>query len=134
MLVEEVVDHLGAEASRRSSVKCGRPIQCASARAPGTACGEQQERSPSVDGSAHSSSVTATTSSPALARELRGDRAVDAAAHRDERAAAGCARSDGAPSRTAAPERAVQRVGGQVGAVAARRAQAAERVGDVRRA
>ena len=34
-------------------------------RAPSTACGEQQLFSPSVAGSAHSSSVTATTSSPA---------------------------------------------------------------------
>ena len=40
-------------------------MPCASARAPSTACGEQQLRSPSVAGSAQSSSVTATTSSPA---------------------------------------------------------------------
>ncbi len=51
--------------SRRSSVTCGMPMRWASARAPVTACGEQQERSPSVAGSDHSSSVTASTSSPA---------------------------------------------------------------------
>ena len=48
-----------------SSVTCGMPIRWASARAPVTACGEQQLRSPSFAASAHSSSVTATTSCPA---------------------------------------------------------------------
>ena len=50
--------------SRTSSVTCGSPILCASARAPVTACGEQQLFVPSVPGSDHSSSVTAIASWP----------------------------------------------------------------------
>ena len=45
--------------SRRSIVKCGSPIACASARACATAVAEQQLRSASFSRSAHSSSVTA---------------------------------------------------------------------------
>ena len=68
-------------------MKCGRPIECASDRACATADAEQQLRSPSFSGSDHSSSVTATASRGG-AHQQRRDRAVDAAAHRDERAAA----------------------------------------------
>ena len=42
-------------------------MECASARAPSTACGEQQLRSPSPSWSAQSFSVTATTSAPSRA-------------------------------------------------------------------
>ena len=54
------------------------------ARAPSTASGEQQLRSPSVRRSAQSFRVTATTSRPALALAQRGDGRVDAAAERDQ--------------------------------------------------
>ena len=70
--------------SRRSSVRCGSPIPWASARAWATALAEQQERSASCSGSAHSSSVTATPRRR-RGRELGGERAVDAAAHRHQR-------------------------------------------------
>ena len=40
------------------------PSECASARAPSTACGEQQLRAPSLWRSAQSFTVTATTSAP----------------------------------------------------------------------
>ena len=90
--------------SRRSSVKCGRPSPCATRRAPRTAAAEQHDRSPSFSGSAHSSSVTRDAHVPRLAatrREQRRDRAVDAAGHRDERAAS---RAGSRPcARTAAP-------------------------------
>ncbi len=51
--------------SSRSMVRCGIPSEWASARAPITACGEQQLFSPSVRRSAQSFSVTPTTSLPA---------------------------------------------------------------------
>src|SRR5215211_5712174 len=54
-----------SKSSRRSSVTCGRPSECASARALATDSGEQHERAPSPSGSAQSSSVTAITSCPA---------------------------------------------------------------------
>ena len=48
-------------------MKCGSPRRCASARACDTAEAEQQLRSASFSGSAHSSSVTATVSAPFFA-------------------------------------------------------------------
>ena len=70
----------------------------AMARAPRTALAEQHERSASFSGSRHSSSVTATASRGAL--QQGGDGAVDAAAHRHQRALGsigGAARVGGAP-------------------------------------
>ena len=117
--------------SRRSSVKCGRPMRCASARAPRTASAEQHERSPSFSGSRHSSSVTATR----LARrpQQRGDGA--SRRRRSWRRACG-RRSARAARRPAArrAERAVQRVGRQVGGVELAGAQPAELGGDRRAA
>ena len=116
--------------SRRSSVKCGMPIPCASERATRTACAEQHDASASLASSAHSSSVTATAL--AAACEQRGHRRVDAAAHGDQRAAGiGRERGAGACGRA---QRAVQRVGGQLGGVQLARRQPAELVGDRGRA
>ena len=63
VLGEIVVDHRLAEAvlAGRGSGAAG-PVECASARAVSTACGEQQLRSPSPSWSAQSLRVTATTS------------------------------------------------------------------------
>ena len=98
--------------SRRSSVRCGKPSRCASARAPRTAAAEQLER----DGDRL-----------ALGGE-RGDGRVDPAAHRDE----GAVRVGVEPRVRAGggAERAVQRVGGEVGRVELADAQAAELGGD----
>ena len=72
------------------------------------------------------------TSSPRVERELRGDSAVDAAAHGDERALGSGAR-DGTAARGLA-ERAVERVGGKRRGVELARAQPAELLGDLARA
>ena len=83
------------------------------------------DSSPSFSGSDHSSSVTATASAPPLGDEQGGDRAVDPAAHRDERAPVRRARAARGRAGGAA-ERAVQRVGGELGGVALGGAQPAE--------
>ena len=71
------------------------------ARAPRTAAAEQHERSPSFSGSAHSSSVTATTSSPSRARAAPRRRCRR---RRTSRRACAPARARAAPcARTAAP-------------------------------
>ena len=93
------------------------PIRWASARAPTTAWGEQQLFSPSVAGSAQSSSVTATTSSPAssascAAAALSTPPLIATSVRR------GLGASAGAPSRRGRAQRAVQRVGRQLGGVA----------------
>ena len=64
-----------------------------------------------------------------LGAEQRHDGRVDAAAHGHERAAGHPRRAPVGPGR--GPERAVQRVGGQLGRVQLARTQAAELVGDV---
>ena len=64
-----------------------------------------------------------------LGAEQRHDGRVDAAAHGHERAAGHPRRASVGPGR--GPERAVQRVGGQLGRVQLARAQAAELVGDI---
>ena len=66
----------------------------------------------------------------ALRALQRRNRAVDAAAHRHERAATGSGRQR-ACSRTAAAERPRQRVGGELGGVQLARAQPAELGGDL---
>ena len=111
--VEEIVDHLGPEARRAGRAsRAACPIPWARARAPDTACGEQQQRSPSVPGSDHSSSVTATTSSPAssaswAAAALSTPPLMATSVRRD------CGSSRGAPAASCGAERAVQRVGRQ---------------------
>ena len=91
-------------------------MECASERACATAEAEQQLLSPSFSGSAHSSSVTAAASPLGSCAQVGGHGAVDAAAHRHQRAAAGrglerAARPDGGA------ERPRERVGGQLGRV-----------------
>ena len=88
-------------------MKCGSPIEWASARAWATADDEQQLRSPSFSASAHSSSVTATVS-PRSAQQKRGDCAVDAPAHRHQRPRADRRRGEDAdvPGRAAPSARA----------------------------
>ena len=62
---------------------------------------------------------------PALALAQRGDRGVDAAAERDQHPLAGGRRRGELPARAGEPgERAVQRVGGELGRVRALRADA----------
>ena len=90
-------------------MKCGRPIECASARACATADAEQQLRSPSFSGSDHSSSVTATAS-PVAGAQQRGDGAVDAPAHRHERPAAPARAGSAAALADRRAERARERV------------------------
>ena len=69
---------------------------------------------------------------PALALEQRGDGAVDAAGHGDERRGSAGRRVPGsAVDEAAAPERAVQGVGGELGGVPLGRGEAAERGVDV---
>ena len=75
-------------------MKCGIPSECASARAPSTASGEQQALAPSVSGSAQSLTVTPTTSAP----RSRSSRAATALStpprhrHRDALAGSGSGR------------------------------------------
>ena len=102
------------------------PIPCATERATRTACAEQQDASASFSGSAHSSSVTADRARPPASSA--GDRGVDPAAHRHERAA-GVGRERRLRVRGAA-ERAVQRVGDQVGGVELARREPAQLLGD----
>ena len=109
-------------------MKCGRPIPCASERATRTACAEQHDASASFASSAHSSSVTATALAAVARAQQRGDGRVDAAAHRDERAPrVGRQRRAGARG---GAERAVQRVGGQLGGVQLAGREPAELGGD----
>ena len=54
-----------ANAARRSIVRCGSPIRCATERASRTAWAEQHDASASFAGSRQSSSVTAIASRPA---------------------------------------------------------------------
>ena len=63
------------------------PSECASARAPSTASGEQQALAPSVSRVGPELDRDADHLRPALARQQRGDGAVDAAGHGDERRA-----------------------------------------------
>ena len=122
-------------ACSRSIVRCGRPSECASARAPTTASGEQQLRAPSVCAVGPQLQRHRDDVGAALALEERRDGAVDPAAHRDQRRARRAARRRAgraaAPAATAAVERAVQRVGGEVGRVAALGREPAELGGDV---
>ena len=90
----------------RSSVKCGRPSGCASARATATACGEQQLVAPSPCGSDHSSSVTATTSWP---RPARAGRRRRCRRRRSWRRACGAARLVGGARRAACRARGAGR-------------------------
>ena len=115
-------------------MKCASPIECASDRACATADAEQQLRSASFSASDHSSSVTATVS-PRAGAEERRDGAVDAAAHRHERAAGGRAagRRHARAVAHRGAERAGQRVGGELRRVQLSRAEAAELGGDLRR-
>ena len=105
-------------------------MRWASSRAPVTACGEQHERSPSVAESDHSSSVTATTSSPASRASWAA-----AAESTPPLMATSVRRGCGASSRRArlgrGAERPVQRVRGQRGGVALGRDEAAERAAHV---
>ena len=96
-------------------------MRCASARAERTALAEQHEPSASFSASRHSSSVTAATST--FAQERR-DRAVDAAAHRDEHAVA--ARRQLGLCHGGLAQRPRERVGGQVGGVQLAGAEAAQ--------
>ena len=102
-------------------------MRCASARAVRTACGEQQLLSPSLPGSDHSCSVTATTSSPraqascaatALSTPPLIATSVRPAARGELRSAV---RGSGA-------ERGVERVTGELGGVHAAGRERAERV------
>ena len=112
---------------------CGMPSEWASARAAATDSGEQHERVPSPFGSAHSSSVTAIDLVALLLRDQRGHRAVDAAAHGDQRALAAGRFGARGRGRVAGgrADRAVQGVGGERGGVHLAGAEAAELVGDV---
>ncbi len=76
--------------------------------------------------------MTATTSSPRSTRERRRHGAVDAPAHRDERAPRCSARAAIAPSRSGAAERPVQRVGGELERVQALGGEPAEQLGELR--
>ena len=96
-------------------MKCGRPIPCASERATRTACAEQHDASASFSSSAHSSSVTATASPPARAHSSAATAestpplmatSVRRGSARERRVGAG-----------GEAERAVQRVGRQLGGV-----------------
>ena len=88
------------------------PIPCATERAIRTACAEQHDASASFDGSAHSSSVTAAAFSPASSA---------ATAESTPPLIATSVRPGSAGERRAGAgggaERAVQRVGDQVGGV-----------------
>ena len=104
------------------------PIPCATERATRTACAEQHEASASLSGSAHSSSVTATASRPARATSSPATAestppliatSVRRGSRRERRAGAG-----------GRAERAVQRVGGQVGGVELARREPAQLGGD----
>ena len=104
-------------------------MRWATERASRTAWAEQHEASASFSGSAHSSSVTATDPSR---HQQRGDSRVDAAAHRHQRAVS-TRRHRRVGARRGA-ERAVQRVGGQVGGVELAGRQPAQLGGDLVRA
>ena len=101
-------------------------MRWASSRAPRTACGEQQQLlavggrvGPQLERDRHDLVA-------GVERELGGGGGVDAAAHGDERAPRARRDRHGRVLRGRA-ERAVQRVGGELGGVALRRRQAAER-------
>jgi hypothetical protein len=127
--VDEGVDHIGAEAlaqierevrdAHAMSERAGsghRLRRAAGARAVGAGVGPELERD--------RHDLVAS-----VERQLRGGGAVDAAAHGDERAPRALLQADRASLRGRA-QRPVQRVGRQLGGVALRRDQAAERVGD----
>ena len=103
-------------ASRRSSVRCGRPMPWATIRARRTALAEQQLASASFSASRHSSSVTQTTSAP--------ERCASSAATAESTPPDIATRTRSRPVRRGArlrrggpAQRLVQRVGGQVGGV-----------------
>ena len=120
------------KASSRSSVRCGahpmgqrpgaddRLGRAAASRPVGVPVGPQLQR--------HRDDLGA-----ALALEQRGDGGVDPAAHRDEHALAGRRRGgEHLARRGRGAERAVERVGGQFGGVAALRREPAQLRGDRR--
>ena len=121
-----------ANASRRSSVRCGRPIRWATARASRTAWAEQHDASASLAGSRHSSSVTQTASRPARAASsaATAESTPPLMATSVRPGAAGSARA----GRGGGAERLMQRVGGQLGGVELAGREAAELVGDLARA
>ena len=106
-------------------MKCGIPIPCASARATRTACAEQHDASASLAWSAHSSSVTATAPSP-VRSAATAESTPPLIATSVRRSSSGTAAS----GPRGEPERAVQRVGGQVGRVQLARREPAELAGD----
>ena len=134
-------------ARRRSRPRSRRPPRRGSARADrasraGCPCGARaralrsplgassRTSSPSPAGSAQSSSVTATTSSPAssascAAAALSTPPLIATSVRR------GCGASRGAPVARGRAERAVEGVGGELGGVALRGDEPAERRGDV---
>ena len=106
------------------------PSPCASSRAPRTACAEQQLSSPSFSGSDHSSSVTAD----GLARPRARTSSAATALSTPPLIATSVRSRDGRERRARArrsPERAVQRVGGELGRVALGGAQPAELLRDL---
>ena len=107
----------------------GMPIEWASARAPSTASGEQQLRAPSLCRSAHSFSVTATTSAPALAlAAARRPRSRPRRSSPPARARRWAAVRQRDARRGRGRQRAVKGVRGELRRVAALRGEAAERL------